>query len=518
MDAGGLSPRGSSRVVLCSARARPRGRRPVHREERDHLRRVGFGFGEPKPGRAGGSRARTVGRMPPAPSDLALAERSRPTSSTASPLRPHRHAVRPRPHAEPEHAGPARARRACSSTSCARSGLAGRRARRQRLRHRDAARHGRGRAGRSACSPTSTRARTRPAPASSRSCTATTTAARSRCPRGGTVLDPERMPRAADKRRPRHRHDAAATRCSAPTTRRASPRSWPRSRTSPRTRSCRGRRSASASRPTRRSARARRSSTSSASARAAPTRSTAPSVGELQDETFTAAEVTITIHGVDVHPGFATGKLVNAARLAGRDPRRAAARPSTPETTSGREGFIHVYEVDGDAPRAATIRAIVRDFDDDLLAEHVAAAAPRRPRRSWRPSRARRSRSTCGAQYPNMRTHLDAVPGGRRRGRGGDPPRGLEPRPRRRSAAAPTAPCSARWACRRRTSSPAATSTTPCASGRRVQDMAAAAAVAVRLAGCGPRARDTRDGSGWGDPVPHSDTNPPRSIGPPASH
>src|SRR5688500_16291945 len=38
--------------------------------------------------------------------------------------------------------------------------------------------------------------------------------------------------------------------------------------------------------------------------------------GELQDETFTAAEVVLTIHGHDVHPGFATGKLVNATRLA----------------------------------------------------------------------------------------------------------------------------------------------------------------------------------------------------------
>ena len=38
--------------------------------------------------------------------------------------------------------------------------------------------------------------------------------------------------------------------------------------------------------------------------------------GELQDETFSAKEAIVTIHGVDVHPGFATGKLVNAARLA----------------------------------------------------------------------------------------------------------------------------------------------------------------------------------------------------------
>ena len=50
-------------------------------------------------------------------------------------------------------------------------------------------------------------------------------------------------------------------------------------------------------------------------------------VGELQDETFTGAEAVVTIHGVEVHPGFATGKLVNAARLAGRAARRPARGP-----------------------------------------------------------------------------------------------------------------------------------------------------------------------------------------------
>lgn len=67
-------------------------------------------------------------------------------------------------------------------------------------------------------------------------------------------------------------------------------------------------------------------------------------IGELQDETFTAAEALITIRGVDVHPGFATGKLVNAARLASRLIAELPSLTLTPESTSGREGFIHVYE------------------------------------------------------------------------------------------------------------------------------------------------------------------------------
>src|SRR3954452_12856307 len=93
-------------------------------------------------------------------------------------------------------------------------------------------------------------------------------------------------------------------------------------------------------------------------------------VAELQEETFTAAEVTLTIHGVDIHPGFAKAILVNAARLAAQF---VAALPDdrlTPETTDEREGYVHPYEVRASAGEA-TIEAIVRDFDDVLLEQHL---------------------------------------------------------------------------------------------------------------------------------------------------
>ncbi len=93
-------------------------------------------------------------------------------------------------------------------------------------------------------------------------------------------------------------------------------------------------------------------------------------LGELQDETFAAVEVRINILGIAVHPGFATGKLVNALRLAATI---VAALPSdrlTPETTSGREGFIHPVSLHGTADHAE-IRLIVRDFDPELLRSHV---------------------------------------------------------------------------------------------------------------------------------------------------
>jgi tripeptide aminopeptidase len=130
-------------------------------------------------------------------------------------------------------------------------------------------------------------------------------------------------------------------------------------------------------------------------------------VGELQDETFSAAEAIVTIHGVDVHPGFATGKLVNAARLAGRV---LAALPAelTPEATSGRQGFIHPYEVTATAGRAM-IRLIVRDFDDDLLAGHIALLRATAAEVVGSEPRAR-VQVDVRRQYPNMRALLEPFP------------------------------------------------------------------------------------------------------------
>ena len=131
-------------------------------------------------------------------------------------------------------------------------------------------------------------------------------------------------------------------------------------------------------------------------------------LGELQDETFTAAEAVVTVEGVDVHPGFATGKLVNAARLAARILDALPFETLTPETTSGREGFLHPYRLEATAARAE-LRFIARDFEDEALerhlallrrtAEEVVAAEPRA-----------RLRVDVRPQYPNMRRHLEADP------------------------------------------------------------------------------------------------------------
>ena len=124
--------------------------------------------------------------------------------------------------------------------------------------------------------------------------------------------------------------------------------------------------------------------------------------GELQDESFSALGVTVTFRGVDVHPGWATGKLVNATRLAGRF--LAALPPAlTPEATRDREGFVHAYDVDATTARAE-IKLIVRDFDDELLEQHVALV------RRTAEEVAADAEVEVKRQYSNMRQHLDAFP------------------------------------------------------------------------------------------------------------
>ncbi|HEY4236077.1 MAG TPA: peptidase T, partial [Gaiellaceae bacterium] len=93
--------------------------------------------------------------------------------------------------------------------------------------------------------------------------------------------------------------------------------------------------------------------------------------GELQAETFSGAQVRMHIHGRAIHPGWAKGELVNAIKLAGEILSRLPQDGLSPETTDGREGYVHPVLVDGDSSEAE-LRFIVRDFENDRLDEHMA--------------------------------------------------------------------------------------------------------------------------------------------------
>ena len=130
--------------------------------------------------------------------------------------------------------------------------------------------------------------------------------------------------------------------------------------------------------------------------------------GELTAETFSATEVTVTIEGVDVHPGFAYGRLVNAARLAAEVLAALPGDTLTPETTQGHEGFLHPFELSGTAGHA-TLRLIARDFDDDKLAAHAELVRSTAERVVAAQPRAKLTVDVV-EQYPNMRRHLDPFP------------------------------------------------------------------------------------------------------------
>ncbi len=89
--------------------------------------------------------------------------------------------------------------------------------------------------------------------------------------------------------------------------------------------------------------------------------------GSLEDETFSADALRVDIQGISAHPGFAKGRMVNALKVAGTF---IAALPKdrlSPETTEGREGFVHPVHFSGSA-EAAQVDFILRDFDTGQLA------------------------------------------------------------------------------------------------------------------------------------------------------
>jgi tripeptide aminopeptidase len=86
-------------------------------------------------------------------------------------------------------------------------------------------------------------------------------------------------------------------------------------------------------------------------------------IGELEYENFNAAGAKITIKGRNVHPGYATNKMVNSILIANEI---IGAFPANeiPSKTSGYDGFYHLNSMEGDV-ESTTLHYIIRDFDKD---------------------------------------------------------------------------------------------------------------------------------------------------------
>ena len=85
--------------------------------------------------------------------------------------------------------------------------------------------------------------------------------------------------------------------------------------------------------------------------------------GHIEDETFSADGANITIQGVSTHPGFAKGKMEHAIKIAAAIVARLPRDTCSPETTEGKEGFLHPVGISG-ALEETTLSLIVRDFTE----------------------------------------------------------------------------------------------------------------------------------------------------------
>jgi len=128
-------------------------------------------------------------------------------------------------------------------------------------------------------------------------------------------------------------------------------------------------------------------------------------LGEVIYESFSADKAVVEIAGVSIHPGTAKGKMVNALKLAAQFIETLPQQTRTPETTDGREGFIHPYRIRGTAAHVELL-FILRDFELDELkahgdlirsvAERLALAEPRA-----------KIECTITPQYRNMRYWIE---------------------------------------------------------------------------------------------------------------
>ncbi len=92
-------------------------------------------------------------------------------------------------------------------------------------------------------------------------------------------------------------------------------------------------------------------------------------LGEIEDESFSADAVKVTIHGVSAHPGYAKNKMQNALKIACEFITTLPKDKWSPETTEHREGFVHPLTIEGGL-ETATVTFIIRDHLTEKLTEY----------------------------------------------------------------------------------------------------------------------------------------------------
>jgi tripeptide aminopeptidase len=132
------------------------------------------------------------------------------------------------------------------------------------------------------------------------------------------------------------------------------------------------------------------------------------SLGHLDVETFSADAAVLTVTGVSTHPGYAKGKMENSLKIASEIIATLPKSACSPETTSGKEGFVHPTALRGSLEQA-TLSFILRDFDDVGLRhkEQVLREVADRVMRNYTRSS---YQLDVTPQYRNMKQVLDHHP------------------------------------------------------------------------------------------------------------
>jgi len=130
--------------------------------------------------------------------------------------------------------------------------------------------------------------------------------------------------------------------------------------------------------------------------------------GHIEDETFSADAVTLTIHGHSTHPGFAKGKMQSAIKIASQIIGSLPRDKQSPETTEKKEGFFHPVHIEGTIEKAV-LKFIIRDFETEglkKLEDQLKAIAEKVVKHYDKA----RMEFTVTEQYRNMKEVLDKHP------------------------------------------------------------------------------------------------------------
>lgn len=131
-------------------------------------------------------------------------------------------------------------------------------------------------------------------------------------------------------------------------------------------------------------------------------------VARVDVETFSADQAVVTVEGVNTHPSIGKGVMVNAVRILATFLAELPTGTDSPETTDGRQGFLHPYQVEGGVAKAEA-RIILRDFETAKLAEY-AALLERIADRLRRQHPKATIKVAIRPQYRNMREGLAVEP------------------------------------------------------------------------------------------------------------